>query len=140
MRIRAGLREKMDTTGKTQTEKTREIWLAKLPPGQIESAAAILEALRGVAVTRHPSGYCVTVAYSVLDHTLEELENRLLDEGHNLGTSLLIKIKRALAYYSEACQRGNLNIPGRDQHLRNIYSSKHACSACMKQTEDIYYQ
>lgn len=130
----------MDTTGNTQTEKTREIWLAKLPPGQIESTVAILEMLQGVAVTRHPSGYCVTVIYSVLDHTLEELENRLVDEGHNLGTSLLIKIKRALTYYSEACQRGNLNMPGRDQHLRDIYSSKHARSACMQQTEDIYYQ
>mgnify|MGYP001031150523 CR=1 FL=1 len=35
MRIRILLREKMDKTGTIQAEKTREIWLASLPPRQV---------------------------------------------------------------------------------------------------------
>lgn len=130
----------MDKTGTIQTEKTREIWLASLPPGQVESALAALRLLPNLAVDRHPSGLGVTVTYSILDHSLEELENLLIAKEHRLGVSLLIKIKRAIAYYSEACLRSNLNVPSRDQHLRDIYSSTHASSNHAQETGKIYYQ
>lgn len=130
----------MDKTGTIQTEKTREIWLTSLPPGQMESAAAALEALPDLTVSRHPSGRCVMVSYSILDHSLEELESLLIAKGHRLEMTLLIKIRRAIAYYGEACLRGNLNVPGRDQHLRGIYSSRPNRSSPSRSAGKIYYQ
>jgi len=130
----------MDNTGTIQTEKTREIWLASLPPGQMESALAVMELLPDLTLSRHPSGLCVIVTYSVLDHSLEELENLLIATEHRLGVSLLIKIRRAIAYYGEACLRSNLNVPSRDQHLRDIYSSAHNRSTSMQRAGKIYYQ
>lgn len=130
----------MDKTGTIQAEKTREIWLASLPPHQVESALAVMGSLPNLTVERHPSGHCVIVTYGILDHSLEELENLLVATGHRLGMTLLIKIKRAIAYYGEACLRSNLNVPGREQHLRDIYSSKHARSTGMQRAGKIYYQ
>lgn len=130
----------MDKSGTIQAEKTREIWLASLPPGQMESAATVMALLPDLAVSRHPSGHCVIVTYSIPDHSLEELENLLIAKGHRLEMSLLIKIKRAIAYYSEACLRGNLNLPSREQHLRNIYSSKHSRASSMQRAGKVYYQ
>ncbi|MFA5242856.1 MAG: hypothetical protein WC029_15465 [Sulfuricella sp.] len=130
----------MDKTGTIQAEKTREIWLASLPPHQVESALALMESLPDLTVRRHPSGHCVIVTYDILDYSLEALESLLVATGHRLEMALLIKIKRAMAYYGEACLRSNLNVPGRERHLRDIYSSKHTRSSDMRRTGKIYYQ
>jgi hypothetical protein len=130
----------MDKTGTIQAEKTREIWLASLPPHQVESVLAVMESRPGLTVERHPSGHCVIVTYGILDHSLEALENLLVATGHRLEMVLLIKVKRAITYYGEACLRSNLNVLGREQHLRDIYSSKHTRSSDMRRTGKIYYQ
>lgn len=140
MCIRSDLGEEMDKTRTIHSEKTREIWLARLPPGQMESALAVMGSLPDLSVERHSSGHCITVTYDIFDHSLEDLENLLIARGHRLEMTLLIKIKRAIAYYGEACLRSNLNVPGRDQHLRGIYSSKHAPKTGMRRAEKIYYQ
>lgn len=130
----------MDKTGTIQAKKTREIWLARLPPGQMDSALVVMGSLPNLNTERHPSGRCVTVSYDIHEHSLEELENLLIARGHRLEMTLLIKIKRAIAYYSEACLRSNLNVPGREQHLRGIYSSTHTRSTGVQSMEKIYYQ
>lgn len=65
--------------------------------------------------------------YDLSHHTLELLENRLVNHGYPLDRSPLQKIKRALIYHCETCQLENLQAPSRDQRLRSIcLSSAHS--------------
>ncbi len=53
------------------------------------------------------------VRYSVLDYSLEALEDALREAGFALENSLYIKLVRALVYFSEETQRHNLLSPER---------------------------
>ncbi|MBW7859573.1 MAG: hypothetical protein KJZ96_01230 [Rhodocyclaceae bacterium] len=94
-------------------EKEREIRFTALPPGQRERALQALRMLRGLVVSEsaHPRG--VHVRYSVLDYTLESLEDALRDAGYHLDNSLMSKLVRALVYFCEETQRHNLVSPER---------------------------
>ena len=90
--------------------KRREIVFHPLPPGQVERALALLSGLPGLTVIQ--SGpLALQLAYCVADYTLEDLENGLTDQGFHLEASLLIRIRRTLAYYSERVQRQNMDKP-----------------------------
>lgn len=89
-------------------EKIREITFHDLPAGQAERALILLEGLDGLVVTAGPDGSRLLVRYHICEYTLESLETALASQGFNLDNSLLSKLKRTLAYFSESVQRRNV--------------------------------
>jgi len=90
--------------------KRREIVFHPLPPGQVERALALLAGLPGLTVSQ--SGpLTLQIAYCVGDYSLQDLETALAAQGFHLEASLLIRIRRTLAYYSERVQRENMGRP-----------------------------
>lgn len=93
--------------------KRREIRFKQLPPGQVERALLSLrcESDLQVGPADHPLG--VIVSYSVLDRSLEMIEDGLRDAGFHLENSLYFKLVRALVYFCEETQRHNARAPER---------------------------
>jgi len=89
-------------------EKFREIVFHDLPAGQAERALILLEGLDGLVVTVGPQENCLLVRYHICEYTLESLEMALASQGFHLDNSLLSKLRRALAYFSESVQRRNV--------------------------------
>ncbi len=90
--------------------KRREILFHPLPPGQIPLAMALLAQLPGVKAVG--LGECsLQIEYCIADHCLEDIEALLTVQGFHLEGSLLIRIRRNLAYYCERVQRENLGKP-----------------------------
>ena len=88
-------------------EKIREIVFHDLPPGQAEHALVLLEGLEGLVATVGSDGSRLLVRYHICEYTLEGLETALASQGFHLDNSLMSKLKRALAYFSESVQRRN---------------------------------
>ncbi|ATE60855.1 hypothetical protein [Thauera sinica] len=93
--------------------KQRELRFKPTPPGQHERAWRALSMLEGVEVERTGRELALTVRYSVLDHSLEALEDALREAGFALDDSLYMKLVRALVYFTEETQRHNLVSPER---------------------------
>lgn len=93
-------------------DKQREIRFKKLPPGQVNQALRALAVLKGLRVER-TGEYMLTVRYSVLDYSLEAIEDGLRDAGFTLDNTLYSKLVRALVYFCEETQRHNLISPER---------------------------
>ena len=93
--------------------KEREIRFTALPPGQAERALLSLRPLKGLHVAPGGRARSLTVSYSVLDYSLEMLEEALRDAGFHLDNSLYMKLVRALVYFCEETQRHNLESPER---------------------------
>ncbi len=97
-------------TSPCDIQKRREIVFHPLPPGQVERALALLCGLPGLTVAQ--SGpLALQLEYCVADYTLQDLESALSIQGFHLEGSLLIRIRRTLAYYSERVQRENMGKP-----------------------------
>lgn len=94
-------------------EKQREIRFAAFPPGQAERAFQALRILKGVVVRPGEKSGSVVVRYSVLDYSLELIEDALLEAGYHLDNGLYSKLMRALVYFCEETQRHNLLSPER---------------------------
>jgi hypothetical protein len=90
--------------------KRREIVFHPLPPNQRDVALGLLTQLPGLRVSAL-GAFGVQVEYCVADHTLEDLETLLMAQGFHLEGSLLILLKRNLAYYCERVQSENLTKP-----------------------------
>ena len=90
--------------------KRREIVLHPLPPGQSQRALALLTQLPGLKASGL-GPLSLQIEYSITDHCLEDIEALLWAQGFHLEGSLLIRIKRNLAYYCERVQRENLGKP-----------------------------
>ncbi len=91
-------------------QKRREIVFHPLPPGQIEPALALLNQLPGLTASEL-GPVSVQIEYCIGEHCLEDVETLLWRQGFHLEGSLLIRIKRNLAYYCERVQRENLGKP-----------------------------
>lgn len=89
-------------------EKTREIVFHPLPPGQGERAFELLSGLEGLIVSWRAEECCLRVRYNVCEFTLEGIETALTGQGFHLEGSLLVKLKRSLAYFCESVQRRNV--------------------------------
>ncbi len=94
-------------------EKHRELRFKKLPPGQVEQARRALSMLKGLDVEVGEGDYALVVRYSVLDYSLESLEEALREAGFALDNTLYSKLVRALVYFCEETQRHNLVSPER---------------------------
>ena len=97
----------------TGIAKEREIRFKALPPGQVERAWEVLCVLKGLQIERTGDPLCLRVRYSVLDYSLEALEDALRDAGCALDNALYTKLVRALIYFCEETQRHNLDSPER---------------------------
>ncbi len=92
--------------------KTREIHFLNTDPANSDHDAR--EALRllldtpGIEDVRTLNDNCIQVSYDIRQITLQVLEAALEEVGFHLDDSLLIKIKRALFYYTEETQLMNL--------------------------------
>jgi len=93
--------------------KEREIGFAALPPGQTARALQALRMLKGLVVSESDRPNALVVRYSVLDYSLELIEEALRDAGFHLESSLYSKLVRALVYFCEETQRHNLESPER---------------------------
>jgi hypothetical protein len=93
--------------------KEREIRFAAIPAGQVDKAYHALRMLKGLHVARTDRPHSLVVAYSVLDYSLEALEDALREAGFHLDNSLYMKLVRVLVYFCEETQRHNLESPER---------------------------
>ena len=93
--------------------KRREIRFTKLPPEQAARAAELLAGLEYLEVDCGPHARGITVRYDLVDYTYEGLERALRNLGYHLDNSLYCKIVRALVYFTEQTQLGNLKAPAR---------------------------
>ncbi len=93
--------------------KQRELRFKAMPPGQVERAWQALRMLKGLHVERSDRALALIVRYSVLDYSLEVLEDALRDAGFALDNTLYMKLIRALVYFTEETQRHNLVSPER---------------------------
>ncbi|MDP2432395.1 MAG: hypothetical protein Q8O33_10200 [Pseudomonadota bacterium] len=91
-------------------DKVREIVFHPLPPEQVERALELLGDMPGLKVTRL-GPQSLQIAYCIGDHCLQDIETMLGLRGFHLEATLLIRVKRALAYYCEHVQRENMHKP-----------------------------
>jgi hypothetical protein len=89
-------------------EKTREIVFHDLPQEQAERALELLTGLQGLDARLSQLPYRLHVRYHICEYTLEGLETALSNQGFHLDNSLLSKLRRSLAYFSENVQRRNV--------------------------------
>ena len=99
--------------------KTREIHFSPVPAGQAGKAA---ESLAEMGLTVEIMGKnALAVSYCLPEHSLETLEDALVDQGFHLDNSLLQKIVRSLVHYVEEVQCQNLSEPARMQKNMEIF-------------------
>ena len=92
-------------------KKHREILFSKFPPGQVPEAADDLKRLEEVSAEPKNEKRVVGVDYQLTQHTLQELEEHLVDKGYHLDNTLMSKLTRALIHYVEDTQLHNLGAP-----------------------------
>jgi len=90
--------------------KTREIHFHNVDPANNDAREALLLLLNvpGIENVRALTDHCIQVSYDIRQVTLQTLEAALMEVGFHLDNSLLIKMKRALFYYTEETQLMNL--------------------------------
>lgn len=93
--------------------KQREIRFAESPPGQVEQAARSLRQLKGLHVAPGDHALTLVVSYSVLDYSLELIEDALRGAGFRLDDRLPRRLARTFVYFCEETQRHNLESPER---------------------------
>lgn len=108
----AGRRHLQPAPG-TGLDKLREVRFKELPCGQADRAWSALERVKGLEVERPTHPLYLIVRYSIMEHSLEEIEAMLRREGFVLDDGLYSKLVRALVYFSEQTQRHNLESPER---------------------------
>jgi hypothetical protein len=93
--------------------KHREIAFRELHPNLDQSGTAVrfLSQVEGVIASEAASTTLVRVSYDVLAVTLKELEDALVELGLHLDNRLLLRVKRALYYYTEDTLRANCGCP-----------------------------
>ena len=103
-----------------ELHKQRDILFHALPPGQTARAILLLASLPGVQVEQR-TPRLLRVRYDLREYTLGGLEDYLARSGFHLDGSLLQKLLRALAHYSEEVQQENLAAQDAELKAREIY-------------------
>lgn len=90
--------------------KTREIHFRNVDPhsNDAREAMRLLLGVRGIGETRALMDDCIQISYDIRQVTLQALEAALTEVGFHLDNNLLVKMKRALFYYTEETQLMNL--------------------------------
>ena len=115
-----------------QLLKHREISFSPLhpDPNQAQSAMLLLADLEGVESISQLAEHRLAISYQIRHLCLQEVEEALMSTGFHLDNSLLVKLKRALVYYTEEAQRSNLGVDkGNSQSTRKVFSEHHRRSS-----------
>jgi hypothetical protein len=94
-----------------ETDKQRELFFSDDPPGQTERAYELLNGLEDLKVERGSQPNSLIVSYSLVDYSLDGLEQALLKEGFHFNDGVFQQISRKLIHYCEDVQYHNLNTP-----------------------------
>ena len=74
---------------KAPIRKQRNILFAKFPPDQVPAASDFLGRIEQLEVEQREQERAVGVAYDLHQHSLQELEGTLEDQGYHLDNTLL---------------------------------------------------
>ena len=114
--------------------KHREIRFCRLHPDtqQAHSASLMLSDVEGVQLLRPHDSFLLHISYEVTVLNLNLIEDVLIDLGFHLDNSLIVKLKRALYYYTEEVERANLGIdecgfPDRQVFINRYCKLRHGC-------------
>ncbi len=90
--------------------KNRLIHFSDMHPDSDQAGRAmlLLSDIQGVIKLHHIHPCCLSIEFDISDLNLKVIEEALIDIGFHLDNSLLIKLKRALYYYTEEAQQANL--------------------------------
>lgn len=94
----------------TDTKRFREIHFMPLhpEPAQAQSAMLLLSDVKGIDHLELVATTKLSIGYDLKHISLSIIEQALIDVGFHLDNTLLIKIKRALYYYTEDVSRENM--------------------------------
>lgn len=115
--------------------KCREIWFRgpHPDPNQALTATLILSDVEGILDVHPTSNAMMMVTYDVSQITLQIIDTFLSELGFHLDNSLLMKLRRALYYYTEelqqdvmGCGRGRGNCT-RDVFINRYRQLEHGC-------------
>jgi hypothetical protein len=98
----------MEHDSQGNMRKQRDIVFSRFPPGQEPEAADLLKRHDNLSADTKLEKRAVEVRYDLRDHTFQELEHQLVDNGYHLDNTLMSKLMRALVYYVEDTQLHNL--------------------------------
>lgn len=123
----------MDREARTLV-KHREIRFCRLHPDQQQahSASLILSDVEGVHLLRPQDSYLLHISYDISCLSLNLIEDVLVDLGYHLDNSLMVKLMRALYYYTEEAERANLGIDecgcaDRQVFINRYLKLRHGC-------------
>ena len=108
--------------------KHREIAFRELHPNanQAQTAAGFLADVDGVLASEPASPTLLRVRYDVLAVTLKEIEDALRELGLHLDNRLMLRLKRALYYYTEETLRANCGCPdGPSNCTRKVFATRY---------------
>lgn len=90
--------------------KQRLIHFSAMHPDSDQAARAmlLLSDVQGVLKLHHINSVCLHIEFDIQHLNLKIIEEALIEIGFHLDNSLLIKLKRALYYYTEETQQANL--------------------------------
>ena len=114
--------------------KHREIRFCRLHPDtqQAHSASLVLSDVEGVQLLRPHNSYLLHISYEITALNLNLIEDVLIDLGFHLDNSLIVKLKRALYYYTEEVERANLGVDDcgcsdRQVFINRYLKLRHGC-------------
>lgn len=114
--------------------KHREIRFSRLHPDkqQAHTASLMLSDVEGIEVLRPHNPYLLSISYDISCLNLSLIEDALIDLGFHLDNSLMVKLKRALHYYTEEIERANLGLDdcgcaGRQVFINRYLRQSHGC-------------
>ncbi len=92
------------------TEKQRAIRFCPLhpDPDQAENASLLLAEWQVIQSSVCVSDRMIDITYDLVDITLTEIEEALVELGFHLDNSLMCKLRRALYAFTEENERANL--------------------------------
>lgn len=108
--------------------KHREIVFDPMHPdcGQAHTAVLSLADVAGVHRLQVISPHALWVTYDLLIISLQQIEEGLEEAGFHLSNKLLVKMRRALHYYTEETQRANAGCSNGDTSCtRKIFIARY---------------
>lgn len=111
-----------------QLIKRRDIHFSNLhsDSAQAQTAMFLLSDVVGIQDMVLINDLCLHISYDIRHISLELIEAVLQEVGFHLDNSLLVKLKRALYYYSESVQRDNLGCVEPDNNsTQKVFISKY---------------
>ena len=108
--------------------KHREIHFNELhpDPNQAQTAALLLSDIPGIQKVIPITPLHLQIIYHLMDISLEQIEDGLVELGLHLDNSLLYRLKRTLHYYTEETQRANYGcLHGNSNCTRKIFADRY---------------